>query len=310
MPRLSCPVCPATALAIPLLLGMLGVSAFQALTDNRTREDSGAPALDAAITTRATGVAAAQPDAGALLDGVEKSFVVVGYSTSYAWPEMLQHMLDEHSGGERIYHVHNAVIGGSPVERWIQPPESPTYERTFGAMLRDFFGPEARLRGDAPEPTIAICQQSLQLTGAQKGPVTAMHDKPGIAAGADALETLATMLRETGLERVYIAMHIYKEGYEPQVGNERLALWELLDRGHDFIFEGPDVWSPTLAAHPEAFTEDRLHPNERGMKIMAEAWYRAIAGVHAKQVVIDGLWEREYDINAMMRAYLAWRRGE
>ncbi len=51
-----------------------------------------------------------------LLDGDEKSFVIVGYSTSYAWPAMLQDMLDEHAGGRRIYHVLNAVVGGSPVE--------------------------------------------------------------------------------------------------------------------------------------------------------------------------------------------------
>ena len=46
------------------------------------------------------------------LDGGEKSFLVVGYSTSYAWPDMLQEMLDRHAGGERVYHMLNAVVGG------------------------------------------------------------------------------------------------------------------------------------------------------------------------------------------------------
>ena len=50
-----------------------------------------------------------------LLDGQEKSFIIIGYSTSYAWPDMLQEMLDKHSNGSRTYHVLNAVIGGSPV---------------------------------------------------------------------------------------------------------------------------------------------------------------------------------------------------
>ena len=31
---------------------------------------------------------------GTMLDGREKSFLIVGYSTSYAWPDMLQSMLD------------------------------------------------------------------------------------------------------------------------------------------------------------------------------------------------------------------------
>ncbi|MCZ6598673.1 MAG: hypothetical protein O7B99_13625, partial [Planctomycetota bacterium] len=59
----------------------------------------------------AAGACAAVPTDPPVLDGEAKSFVVVGYSTSYAWPGMLQDMLDEHSehmGGERVYHVLNA----------------------------------------------------------------------------------------------------------------------------------------------------------------------------------------------------------
>ncbi len=259
---------------------------------------------------RAAALQPAAAPAGTPLDALEKSLVIVGYSTSYAWPDMLQDMLDQHAGADeenRVYHVLNAVVGGSPVERWIAEPAS---ERTHDAMLRDFFGDAPRLRpANAPQPTIALCQQSLQLTSRPKGPVTAMHDKHGLKLGTDALETHATMLAGAGCERVYIAMHIYKEGYEPEVGNERLALAELLARGHEFVHEGPDVWSLTLARHPEAFTEDRLHPNEIGMKIMAEAWYRTLADVHVKQEVIDALWARDYDVDTVMREYLDWRRG-
>ncbi len=248
-----------------------------------------------------------------ILDGVEKSIVLVGYSTSYAWPGMLQEMLDQHSGGTRVYHLLNAVIGGSPVGRWIAGPESEDYQETYGAMSRDFFGPEARLRGTAPAPTVALLQQSLQRTptpATRLGPVTAADDAAGIEIGADALEQLVMQLRDDGIEQVYIAMHIYKEGYEPEVGNERLALAALLHRGSEFIFSGPDMWSRTYREHPEAFTEDRLHPNERGAMIMAEAWYRTLAGGEARQGIIDALHERTYDVDAMMNAYLAWRRGE
>ncbi|MFQ5702722.1 MAG: SGNH/GDSL hydrolase family protein [Gemmatimonadales bacterium] len=247
-----------------------------------------------------------------LLDGVEKSLVVVGYSTSYAWPQMLQEMLDEHSGGKRTYHILNAVIGGSPVGRWIAPPDSQDFQDTYGAMRNDFFGSEARLRGSAPPPTVAILQQSLQRTptrATRLGPVTSANDARGIEIGADAMERLATQLHEDGIERVYIAMHIYKEGYEPEVGNERFALADLLRRGRDFIFEGPDVWSLTIREHPKAFTEDRLHPNESGAKIMAEAWYRALAGDDARQEIIDAMHARSYDVHAMTNDYLAWRRG-
>ena len=251
-------------------------------------------------------------EAPPLLGGSEKSIVLVGYSTSYAWPAMLQEMLDEHAGGERVYHVLNAVVGGSPVGRWIAPPDSEDYQATYGAMAGDFFGPDARLRGDLPAPTVAMLQQSLQRTptpATRLGPVVTVDDKHGIDIGADALEKLAMQLRDDGIERVYIAMHIYKEGYEPEVGNERFALDALLRRGHDFIFEGPDVWSPTIREHPEAFADDGLHPSERGAKIMAGAWYRALAGDQAGEEIIGAMEARSYDIDAMMGEYLAWRRS-
>lgn len=244
-----------------------------------------------------------------LLDGREKSFVVVGYSTSYAWPDMLQDMLDRHADGHRTYHVLNAVVGGSPVERWIAEPGTETYRSTLGAMVRDYFGPKARLRGDAPEPTIALCQQSLQFTRTRRGPIPSADDAEGIRIGADALEELAVRLHDLGIKRVYFGMHIYKQPVEPEVGNERLALAALLKRGHPFVFAGPDVWTPTHLDHPAAFTDDGIHPNERGMKIMAEQWYRTIAGDDARASVIDALHAKRYDVDAMMRTYIRKRRG-
>jgi len=247
---------------------------------------------------------------GPVLDGREKSILVNGYSTSYAWPAMLQDMLDEHAGNRRVYHVVNAVVGGAPVESWIAAPGTRDYERTIVAMERDFFGDNPRLLGVAPRPTIVICQQSLQLTRDQRGPVKEASDMVGAEMGADAFEKLALRLREYGAERIYIATHIYKEPVEPEVGNERIALGRLMMRGHDFIHRGPDVWTPTRNAYPEAFEEDGVHPNHIGMKIMAEAWYRTLAGDAAKSNVIARMWAREYDVDAMMREYLAWRRGE
>ena len=94
---------------------------------------------------------------------------------------------------------------------------------------------------------------------------------------------------------------------EPEVGNERFALKALLSRGHGFIHEGPDVWSLTIQEWPEAFTEDEIHPNTRGMKIMAEAWYRAIAGEDAQDRIIEAMHARDYDVDAMRNQYLAWR---
>jgi hypothetical protein len=227
---------------------------------------------------------------GSMLDGVERSFVIVGDSTSYAWPRMLQEMLDEHSGQGRLYHVLNAVVGGSPVSRWIADPASEDYDETFGAMLRDFFGPDARLRGDAPEPDVALCQPSVPITG------------------ADALENLALRLHERGIERVYIATPTYEEPSEPDFGDGRGARSTLLDRGHDFVYEGPDVWTPTRDARPEAFEEDGLYPSQLGMKIIAERWYRVLAGDGARREVVDRLYATDYDIETLMTDYINGRR--
>ena len=58
-----------------------------------------------------------------------------------------------------------------------------------------------------------------------------------------------------------------------------------------------------------AFTDDGVHPNERGMKIMAEGWYRTVAGRKVREDIIAKMHERDYDVVAMMSQYLAWRRG-
>ncbi len=274
--------------------------------------ETSSPEAGSGVAPGAPAQATAVRTTSPLLDGTEKSLVVVGYSTSYAWPSMLQEMLDEHAGGQRTYHVLNAVVGGSPIGRWIASPDSEDYQATYAAMLRDFFDPEPRLRADQPAPTVAVVQQSLQRTPTPEtrlGPVVRADDKRGIEIGADALEKLASQLHDDGIERVYIGMHIYKDGYEPEIGNERFALDALLRRGHDFVFEGPDVWSLTIREHPEAFAEDGLHPNERGAKIMAAAWYRALAGGDAREEIVDAMVARDYDFDGLIREHLAWRRG-
>jgi len=108
-----------------------------------------------------------------ILDGKEKSFVVCGYSTSFQWRAMLQEKLDRMTGGKRVYHVLNAVAPGSPVSRWIDV-KAGMPRRPYNIMLQRFFGKETgekmpasgrRQRNtsrNAPKPTIALCQQSLQ----------------------------------------------------------------------------------------------------------------------------------------------------
>jgi hypothetical protein len=279
-------------IAIPLVIGVAAIS-----TNHHTE-----------LSLKQTRAAMDVPTdvEGSLLDGTAKSFVIVGSATSYAWPHILQDMLDDHAGA-RVYHVLNASAGQPSVQAWIADPFSKEYDSTFGAMCRDYFGDESRLRTNAPAPTIALCQQSLAEIVNPKGPVRSMDDKEGIEIGADALQRLAARLHDRGVERVYIATHIFNEGAEPFTGNERLALAELLRRDDDVVFEGPDVWSLTLPEFPGCYASDRLHPNQRGMKILAEAWYRTIAGSQARQAVIDRMYEKMYDVEELVREHLRTR---
>lgn len=293
MARHAVPVFPAMVVAIPLVIGIAAISTNHQSSLMHER-DRMAMAVPVAVSD------------DCVLDGREQSFVVVGSSGNYVWPQMLQDMLDEHAGG-RLYHVNNASVSAAPVGIWIAEEGTRASASTFGTMVRDYFGDEARLRTLAPSPSIALCQVTLQGTVTDKGPVASMADKEGIRVGADSLERLGTLLQEQGVDRVYIAMHTYKEGFEPNVGNERLALRALLDREHEFVFEGPDVWSATIAEFPTAFTEGRQHLSQRGMKIVAEAWYRTLAGSQASQAIIDRMHARTYDVEKLRRDYLRLR---
>jgi len=229
-----------------------------------------------------------------IFDGKEKSFVVCGYSTSFKWPSLLQEKLDRMTGGKRVYHVLNAAAAGSAISKWIDV-KTGTPKRPYSLMLRRFFarntGAEISPRShrrmdanrDAPKPTIALCQQSLQgiertdgKEAPRAGPVFSADDANGIEVGAKAFARLAEMLHRDGCELVFIAMHIYKEGMEPNIGNERYALDALMKKEIPYLRRGPDVWTPTKKGFPKLFARDRRHPNDNGAAVMAQAWFETL----------------------------------
>lgn len=66
----------------------------------------------------------------------------------------------------------------------------------------------------------------------------------------------------------------------------------------------------TRDCYPDCFDDDGLHPNVIGTKLMAEHWYRHIAGTEVREDIIQRMQDRDYDIRPMLQKYLAWRRGE
>ena len=231
-----------------------------------------------------------------ILTGDKKSMVVVGYSTSYQWPGVLQKMLDEHSGQKGLYTVHNAAVSGSPVAKWLGLTKASDRKKTFDKMVQAFFEPGERLEG-APKPTLAFFQQSLQwVYGNHTQGIRAANDAERIEQGADTFLKLAEQIRALGVDAVYIATHIYKHPMEPEIENEKYALQALFKRGKAFIRPGPELCAPTKAVYPKGFQEDKLHPNEIGARIMAIGWYKVLAGDEANASIIEKANSGAFDV--------------
>ena len=135
--------------------------------------------------------------------------------------------------------------------------------------------PAVQAKGD--RPAVVLCQQSLQwVFGEQREGIRSAEDAERVKQAADALEKYVRLLLADGADLVFVAMHIYKKPMEPEIGNERLALAELMSRKIPNVFAGPDVWEPTRQQYPKAFAGDRLHPNSIGAEIMAQMWFETL----------------------------------
>jgi len=205
-----------------------------------------------------------------ILDDTPKTLVVNGYSTSNLWPAILQQRLDDYFGGQRVIEVVEAIKGGTPIAKWI---DVETGQRK-GPWL-DILQPELQRAG----PVIALAQQSLQWVfdpNDRKEGIRDEFDTERIEQGADAIETYVNALLEDGADLVLFATHIYKYTMEPEIHNEIYALDEALSRCIFLLERGPDVWTPTEQAWPEAFAADLVHPNEQGAELMATHWFETI----------------------------------
>lgn len=203
-----------------------------------------------------------------ILDGLPKTIVVNGYSTSSLWPNLLQQKLDDYFGS-RVIEVVKAIKGGTPIAKWI---DVETAQRSQSWL--DILQPQLQRDG----LVIVLAQQSLQWvfdTDRSIG-IRDEFDTERIQQGADAIETYVEALIDDGADIVLFATHIYKYSMEPEIHNEIYALEQALGRNISQLEAGPDVWTPMQAAWPEAFASDKVHPNDDGAEIMAQYWFEAI----------------------------------
>jgi len=229
-----------------------------------------------------------------IFSGEPRLLIVHGYSTSRHWWAFLQHKIDRYMGGpdKRVVEVKLCIKSGTPIARWMNVEtgeRSDAWKHMFTPMIQSEEG---------KRPVIVLCQQSLQhvypperSTGI-RGP----DDAKRIQRGADVLERYGERILDDGAAAVVIGMHIYKKPMEPAIGNERLALAELMKRKPERIFAGPDVWTPTSKHHPLAFDTDGVHPNYIGAEIMAHHWFEALL---AREGLETPGWSREEMENAI-----------
>jgi len=209
-------------------------------------------------------------DTISIFSGEPRLIIVNGYSTSFHWWAFLQRKIDRYMPGERVVEVRPATRGGTPVARWMDVKTGEPRE-PWVQILR----PALKEKGD--RPAVVLCQQSLQwVFGEPREGVRNADDTERIKQGADALERYVRLLQTDGADVVFVAMHIYKRPMEPEIGNERLALAELMTRDIPNVHAGPDVWEPTSKQHPGAFAGDGLHPNSIGAEIMAQMWFETL----------------------------------
>jgi len=205
-----------------------------------------------------------------IFDGKLKVIVVNGYSTSFRWPVILQNKLDRYFGGKRVLTVKSATKGGTPIAGWLNVKTGEPL-RPWRNVLRPM------LEESEDKPVILLAQQSLQgVFGGRREGIRDANDRERIRQGGDALERYVRLLKRDGADLVFVAMHIYKRPMEPQIGNERYALEELMRRKIRGVERGPDVWTPTKERYPEAFAVDLVHPNALGAELMAQKWFETL----------------------------------
>jgi hypothetical protein len=234
------------------------------------------------------------PPLSEYLTGAPTTFLVFGDTDSFVWPTMLQDLLDRHARGG-VYHVINASSSAGAKD-WSDPD---ALRELLAGALREH---------DEQAPRVALCQVSLRGIGDERGPVKSEHDMLGAEKGADALERLATALHALGVEHVLFATSPYRQGADPELRLERVALERLLARGHDFVAAGPELYEPTRRYFPDAYAADEHELNEFGIKLLGEEWYRFLAGPEAREELVEALYARDYDVDVIDASH-AVRRG-
>lgn len=274
------------AMTLRPLLALLCVAATSFVAGCHARPESLLPA----------GVSSRAERQDEFLGSEAQTFVVLGDPQSFVWPTLLEELLYGHAQPRHLQRVLNAAVPQSGIGAWTSSLE-PSALRALGDELA-----RASRTGAAPRPRTALCLVSLRGLGDEGGPVKSENDMVGAEMGANALERLALELRQRGIERVVFATPIHVADAGPELAFEHVAIERLLARGHDFVAAGPDLFRATRRYFPDAYEEGGTRLNEFGLKLVAEEWYRWLAGPGARESVIEALYAEDFDVQAIEAA--------
>lgn len=230
--------------------------------------------------------------AAGILDGTEKTFLVTGYSTSFypqggSWPIILQQMLDEHTGGERVYHICSHTVWGTPIADWTDICGTGQH---INDAIAKYVAPGSSIEAGVPKASVMLAQQSVQWAfgncSNKSEEITGPDDEQRIAAGASAIVRYAQPFLDAGVDKVYLATHIYKTSLPLHLQGEYYAMERALDL-LDGLCPGPELYEVTKSLWPAGFDADQVHPGPAVANAMALYWYIVLAGGEARVDVMQ-----------------------
>jgi hypothetical protein len=225
-----------------------------------------------------------------ILTGQPRLLVVHGSSAGRNWPGVLQAKIDRLPRGTSVEVV--AVTDEQSDLACCLDPRTRQHREGW-QRLADI------LATSGARPAVVLAQQTLRGVAEIDG----VDDADATGRGADLLEAYVDELVEAGAEQVFLGMSAHDPAREPQAGNERLAVIELMRRGCEAASFGPDVWTPTQAVCPGAYkTTKQTHGpglNEYGDEMVAQHWFQQLHDHDGEDVPA---WSREQLAEAIWNA--------
>jgi len=193
------------------------------------------------------------------------TFDIIGHSESIGLAAHLEEVFAAGPADFREFVFHDHALSGEEAADWATPG-SAGYQ-AIQSILAEADGP------DAP-PHIALILVSNNVTAPIGSPGDAHHDAfvSDVRAVVDLLDDSGS-----GVIMSYVSAHRMKPSNLMAAWYENLAIEDVMSQAgvDEFprIKPGPDLHSPSWCSFPQGYASDHAHPDDDGLRMMAEAWH-------------------------------------